>query len=204
MPVIDIAYPQLTYGSMDRTEMVIKENSLLNQTTMLSEYWDHYVLLNPHNNLKNQKKLREEKDVDHITVVMLGDSYEEENQLSIDEINSIALLNSSFKNELKRAKNIQNFSSVKFNQYFYYMSKKLSTLPIDNSAVELTSDESIKFTLSFEGDKLLMITKYLPNDDGDNLNGDITYSFFINRKLISSDVTKFETFTKNFKEYLTN
>ena len=111
MPVIDIAYPQLTYGSMDRTEMVIKENSLLNQTTMLSEYWDHYVLLNPHNNLKNQKKLREEKDVDHITVVMLGDSYEEENQLSIDEINSIALLNSSFKNELKRAKNIQNFSS---------------------------------------------------------------------------------------------
>jgi len=203
MPMlINIPSTQFTTGSMDRIEVLVKRN-LHDHTTMHNEYLAEYE------NCKEKSKVSRGmeilKESDH-QVTTLGDWDEQDNEfkLSDNEINSRVVLTSSYKNELKRVKKKQNLNSDKFNRYFSYMCKKLSSLPIQNSAVELISDDSIKITLSFLDEKVLMLRKYMVDGDRENNFNDITYSFFINRKLISADVTNFETFTKNFKEYITN
>jgi len=199
--LINIPSTQFT-GSMDRIEVSVKRN-LHDHTTMHNEYLAEYESCKEKSKVSTGMEILKESDHQ---VTTLGDWDEEDNEfkLSNNEINSRVVLTSSYKNELKRVKKKQNLNSDKFNRYFSYMCKKLSNLPIQNSAVELISDDSIKITLAFLDEKLLMLTKYMVDDDRENNFNDITYSFFINRKLISADVTNFETFTKNFKEYITN
>jgi len=203
MPMlINIPSTQFTTGSMDRIEVLVKRN-LHDHTTMHNEYLAEYESCKEKSKVSTGMEILKEPDNQ---VTRLGDWDEEDNEfkLSKNEINSRVILTSSYKNELKRVKK-QKLNPDQFNRYFSYMCKKLSNLPIENSAVELISDDSIKITLSFLDEKLLMLTKYkVDGDRENNFNDDITYSFFINRKLISADVTNFETFTKNFKEYITN
>lgn len=124
------------------------------------------------------------------------------NFLTPHEVDSMSMLNGSYKNEIKRLSR-KGFNSFEFSKdIFAFVSRKLYILPFQNCAVEINSDESMKFTLSFEADKLLMITKHKDPENMGIGRDEVIYSFFINRKLIASDVANLEVFTKNFKEYI--
>ncbi|WP_209332330.1 hypothetical protein [Lunatimonas salinarum] len=167
-----------------------------------NEYWD-IPAFNPYFSNPNLKKppVIEEK-INNIT--LLGNSYlgNNENALTDSEINSMSLLFGSYKREINRLRSKNYPLSKDIESMFSSVSKRLYKLPFEKCAVEINSDDSMKFTLSFSNDKLLMISKSSNFEDLGMSKDQVIYSFFINRKLISSDVTNLETFTKNFKGYL--
>lgn len=117
---------------------------------------------------------------------------------------SFELLTSSYKKELKKIKR-KDSSCDESNIYrmFSNMRDHLFRLPIVNCAIEINSNNFIKIFLSFSNDKLLMLTKqYIADDEQNDNTEDIIYSYFIDRKLIASDVTNFKEFIEKFKEYI--
>ncbi len=126
----------------------------------------------------------------------------DENNLSSQYVNNIAFLRSSFNRALNRIREIIPFSSLDMDNTFNTLSRSISTLPFENAAVEINSNNSIKITLQFNHDKILMLTKSLESDDSKNNQDVIFYSFFINRQLISSDETRTKSFIQGFKEYI--
>lgn len=182
----------------DIIQRILKDNS----TLMISEYLrcvneieSNNYDFDSVNSLFNKSEL----------IPTLNNLYENASdikQFSSNEINSFAILNFSYKKELKRLEKQSLVAENEIEKTFSHMRKYLSQLPIEHSAVEINSDETIKITLSFSNDKLLMLTKSI-RDNEEKSNGDeVMYSYFINRKLIASDVTNFQYFTKGFKEYI--
>lgn len=127
----------------------------------------------------------------------------QENTLSSAEVNSMSTLMGSYKRELVRANKIAPHLIAQARHTYGYVSKKLYKLPFQNCAVEINSDGTMKYSLLFSNDRVLMLTIEMNSDVARLRNKPTMYSFFINRKLIASDVTNLETFTKNFKEYIT-
>jgi len=170
--------------------------------TMRNNEYSQAILLQPlliQNTYKKYQTI--EKRVNDVTLINNWDITNQENSLSPSEVNSMSLLNGSYKKEILRTKKMSD-SFEQSRRTFSQVSRKLYKLPFQNCAVEINSDESMKFTLSFANDKLLMITRYNnPEKIGIDKN-QIMYSFFINRKLIASDVANLEVFTKNFKGYI--
>jgi len=126
----------------------------------------------------------------------------QENKLSSAEVNSMSMLIGSYKKEISRLKSKVPTQIEATGHIFSHVSRKLYKLPFQNCAVEVNSSDTMKFTLSFANDKLLMLTKHINPEKIGLAKDQIMYSFFINRKLIASDVANLEVFTKNFKGYI--
>lgn len=183
-------------------EIVTEIDSPYKLTMRKNEFKD-ISAFNPYFSNPNLKKARViEEKINNIT--LSGNSYfgNNENALTDFEINSMSLLLGSYKREISRLKSKNYPLSKVIENIFSAVSKKLYKLPFEKCAVEVNSDDSMKFTLSFSNDRLLMITKRSDFEDLGMSRDQVIYSFFINRKLISSDVTNLETFTKNFKGYI--
>lgn len=183
-------------------EIVTQLDSPYKLTMRKNEYMEVPVS-NPYFFNPNLKKARViEERINNTTLLGNSDLRYNENVLSDSEINSMSLLFGSYKREVSRLKN-KNYSISKISEnIFSSVSRRLYKLPFEKCAVEISSDESMKFTLSFSNDRLLMITKSNNFEDMGMARDQVIYSFFINRKLIASDVTNLETFTKNFKGYI--
>jgi hypothetical protein len=118
--------------------------------------------------------------------------------LKDEEIVRILSLNNSFSNERKRVANNNLTITNELNAKFEELRSLIFRLPFSNCAIEILQDQSLKLSLSFPNDKLLMLTKSSKLTS----NNEVLYSFFINRKLISSDITELHVFVKGFKEYI--
>lgn len=129
------------------------------------------------------------------------ESYEER-VLSNTEINSMMLMMASYKKEYERAQR-KNLLPEETQKTYSHISKYLYKLPFINCAIEINHKGSIKFTLVFENDKVLMFRNKVKESDIEISENEIFYSYFINKNLISSDIANLETFTKNFKGYIT-
>jgi len=77
---------------------------------------------------------------------------------------------------------------------------RLATLQFAGSAFEIVNDSKVKFTLIFENDKSLRITKAL-NADGD-FDNKIFYSYFEKKELVSANTNDLNVFIQGFGEYL--
>lgn len=143
-----------------------------------------------------------EKKNSEITFLGNWDVANQENKLSSIEVNSMSMLIGSYKKEIRRIKDRVPTLLESSAHVFSHVSRKLYKLPFQNCAVEINSDETIKFTLSFANDRLLMLTKHINADKVGLTKDQVMYSFFINRKLIASDVTNLEVFAKNFEGYV--
>lgn len=182
-------------------EQVTVMDSFHNLTMRNNEY-SQAIFLQPlliQNTYKKNQTI--EKRVNDVTLINNWDITNQENSLSPSEVNSMSLLNGSYKKEILRTKKMSD-AFEQSRRTFSQVSRKLYKLPFQNCAVEINSDESMKFTLSFANDKLLMITSYNNPEKIGIDKSQIMYSFFINRKLIASDVANLEVFTKNFKGYI--
>jgi len=180
----------------DNIEFTINADNLRNKTTMISEYTLYVDEL---------ERLLTPTDFNDIGIKIIENEVEVENEnnsLYANEINinSFALLNYSYKKEFKRVEKKYQPVENSIIKTFSHVRKYLSILPIERCAVEINSDNTIKVTLSFLDNKLLMLTKSI--NDEENHDDEVMYSYFINRKLIASDVANFKKFTEGFKEYI--
>ena len=73
----------------------------------------------------------------------------------------------------------------------------ISELNFNDIHLEITKSNLIRFSTVFGDNKILIISKDVSDNDTD-----IIYSYFINRKLIASDVSDISIFTQKFNEYL--
>jgi hypothetical protein len=78
----------------------------------------------------------------------------------------------------------------------------ISELQFEKGSIELSNSNSIKFTLLFSGDKMLMVTKPIEKMEDIEDSDAIVYSLFINRKPIMSDASNIFDFVERFKKYL--
>jgi len=124
-------------------------------------------------------------------------------RLSVLYQKNLKLLKTAFARESKKYHTYFEVPKERAEEIFDETSIKLSELPFEKATVELTQTNSLKFTLQFKGDKLLLITKTLkPVED---LNeSEIIFSFFIKRELILSNVSNISAFVDGFKEFLSN
>jgi hypothetical protein len=202
MPIV-AELPPMTQQYKPYAKAAIEHVSVFDSfhnVTMRNNEYMQFIILHPlliQNALKKEPAI--EKRVNDATFISNWDITNQENSLSPSEVNSMSLLNGSYKKEILRLKNKVSESS---GHIFSQVSRKLYKLPFQNCAVEINSDESMKFTLSFANDRLLMVTKYNKPEEMNIGKDQIMYSFFINRKLIASDVANLEVFTKNFKGYI--
>ena len=122
-------------------------------------------------------------------------------QFTYNELKNLNMLNTSLAKEVKR---IQGRASINKNAYklFTHLFNNLVALPIEKCAIEINKDNSIRITLAFAENKLLMVSRDIIEGEDYNFSDDILYSYFINSKLLASDVTNLQTFTEGFKKYL--
>jgi hypothetical protein len=98
----------------------------------------------------------------------------------------------------KMLRNSANLISEVSNKIFKYIAE----IDFETGTVEITNSNSIKFTLLFPDNRLLLITKSIFPEKFDFNSDEVIFSFFINRKLVASDVSEIPVLTKGFKEYL--
>jgi len=98
----------------------------------------------------------------------------------------------------KMLMNSANLISEVSNKIFKYIAE----IDFETGTVEITNSNSIKFTLLFPDNRLLLITKSIFPEKFDFNTDEVIFSFFINRKLVASDVSEIPVLTKGFKEYL--
>jgi hypothetical protein len=82
------------------------------------------------------------------------------------------------------------------------LKSNISQLKFSDIILEFLPNESIQYTLSFTGKKLLMIDQFLEPESKGLENNQIIFSFFISRKLIASNVVEASDFVKKFQEYI--
>lgn len=100
----------------------------------------------------------------------------------------------------------REFNSQNVDNMFLEVAKKIrndiAQLNFSDVIIEYLNNNSIQFTLSFPDKKLLMIDKFLYPKENDLSDEQVIYSYFINRKLISSNVVEISDFVKKFQEYI--
>lgn len=94
---------------------------------------------------------------------------------------------------LKQNKNLTDSTDKIFNLLCNYISE----LRFNDVHLEYTKSELLKITTIFNNNKMLIVSKDIKDSDTN-----IIYSYFIDRKLIASDVAEIKEFTGKFKEYL--
>jgi len=116
--------------------------------------------------------------------------------------NNLQHIKDSFSKELSLKKDSIKDSLSLITETFDRISKFISELNFEFGNVEIINSNKLKFTLLFPGKKLLLITKSIFPERIDFSSDEVIFSFFINRKLIASDVSEFPVLTKGFKKYL--
>jgi len=199
LPPMTQSYKPFTKAAI---EYVSPLDSFRNLTMRNSEYME--VIMLSLSAIQNTKKKESsiEKKMSDMTFLGNWNITNQENKLSSVEVNSMSMLIGSYKKEINRLKGKVPTQIEATGHIFSHVSRKLYKLPFQNCAVEVNSSDTMKFTLSFANEKLLMLTKHINPEKIGLAKDQIMYSFFINRKLIASDVANLEVFTKNFKGYI--
>lgn len=117
------------------------------------------------------------------------------------ETKLLQIRDSFSKEVLKKEELLKNKKEV-VNNTFRKVSKFLAELDFQEISIEITKSDSMKFNLLFPQNKLLLITKSLFPATFELNDDEVIFSFFINRKLVISDVSELSAFTDGFKKYL--
>jgi hypothetical protein len=109
------------------------------------------------------------------------------------------ILKTSFDKELmKFNKDYKDIAITTFNQ----TSPRISELQFKKGVLEVTQSQSIKYTLIFDSNLVLMLSKPFKELESVRKN-EIIFSVFRNKELILSNVSEISTFIEGFKKFLT-
>ncbi|NIG52511.1 hypothetical protein [Chitinophaga sp. Cy-1792] len=91
----------------------------------------------------------------------------------------------------------RNLDRKLFQNHFYKTAFKISELECSDATVEIAKNNSLKYTLLFPENKMLMISSSVNNE-----TDEIVFSYFINRELISTNAMELTGFIEGFKKFL--
>jgi hypothetical protein len=94
-----------------------------------------------------------------------------------------------------------NFAKPVIEMCFDSVVRELALLKYNHINLFINNSK-IKFTLTFDNNRILMINKSFELDSEDCNVNLISYSFFINKELIVSDIVEIRTLIDGFKKYL--
>jgi hypothetical protein len=117
--------------------------------------------------------------------------------LPIQVANNFKILKASFEKERRKS----SISEDIINNLFQQLAVKIAELPFEKSAVEITSSDSIKISMAFSDNLLLILSKPFETLE-DVSENDIIFSLFKNREMIASNVSKTTDFVEGFKRFL--
>jgi hypothetical protein len=93
-------------------------------------------------------------------------------------------------------------NNTNIDRVFYNVGNELSELPFEDIFIEIADQSRIKISLAFADKRLLIIDKYLDAESSGIGEESFVYTYFINRKMVASDVAEMQSFVKGFKKYL--
>jgi hypothetical protein len=146
------------------------------------------------NNLYENKITHKLNDV---TINKLND------KISKEKITNLILLKNSFLREMQIYNSKSEVISNNILSSFESISKKLYLLPFKECAVEIPNSGSIKFSLVFDNEKLLMLKTINEDDETVFSKNKVIYTYFIKKNYISSDIADIDDFIEKFHHYLT-
>lgn len=117
--------------------------------------------------------------------------------LPIKVAENFKTLSKSFQKE----KHKTSIPEDKINSLFKKLAVEISELPFEKAAVEITSSNSIKISMAFLDNLLLILSKPFETLE-DVSEKDIIFSLFKNREMIASNVSKTTDFVEGFKRFL--
>lgn len=119
-------------------------------------------------------------------------------QYQIDNFNCIS---SKIDNEFLKYSKYIDKSIVEAREQTNTVTKEIALMKFNQVSVELTPSNTIKFTLIFDDRKMLMITYPFGKMEGIP-NGNVLFSFFIDRKLIVSNTSNLSDLVTGINNYL--
>jgi hypothetical protein len=105
-----------------------------------------------------------------------------------------------FNNEIE-TKSDYLFNEVDAIEKFYAVANKIAMINFKNIIVELNPSNSVKFTMNFTGNTILMVTKSF-NEYPEIDNNNLVISIFESKKLIYSDIKNPEELVKGINRYI--
>jgi len=124
-----------------------------------------------------------------------------DNFLTDKQIENFALISNSLSVEIKHAEKAGLKLTPRIFNTFYLLRGLINDLPIEKCGIELMNDK-VKITITLPEQKMIMISKPT-NPGGKGYEPDeIMTSFFINKRMINSNVSKIKTFRKRFDEFI--
>lgn len=124
----------------------------------------------------------------------------ETNYLIQSQIENIVVISNTFNFEKERlAKKGVAISAKAFN-VFDTLKNLLNDLPIEKCGIELM-EEKVKVTVTLPDNKMIMVSKPIDAAKKGYDEDEIMTSFFLNKRMINSNVAKIETFKQSFDEF---
>lgn len=148
-----------------------------------------------------------EDDFSHIIYSKLNKSFSRKGKLYIFHgVDNIKIVESENFKKLNSKIHIEYDSLTEkkseFLEVAQSMSEELSQLNFSDVIIEFVNNEFIQFTFIFKDRKILIIDKFLSPKSKGLSNCQVFFSFFIERKLISSNVVEFSDFINKFQAYI--
>ena len=125
--------------------------------------------------------------------------YETHRSININNRN-LNRLEQFFNEELSKIENLESKKNIQ--DSFNTIKHSISELMFDDLAIEIVESDSIKFTLCFNDNKTLMITKSTEIKNEFNDENLIFFTLFVNNKRLVSDYSDLSTFINGFQKYL--
>ena len=169
----------------------------------------HCIELGSQNKESRQFKISDEKQILSRKYIDLLSSqylykfnrvYNNSKQTSLSSKN-LKLLNKIFNEQIKDYHPL-DFTEETVKNCFNNIANKVAELKFNYCNIFINNTNKIKFTLYFDEGKILMINKSFELVNELNLDNIITYSFFVDKELIVSDVVEIRTLIDGFKRYI--
>ena len=124
----------------------------------------------------------------------------ESNYLIQSKFENIVVISNTFNLEKERLAKKGIVISAKAINVFDTLKNLLNDLPIEKCGVELM-EEKVKVTVTLPDNKMIMVSKPMEAAKKGYDEDEIMASFFLNKRMINSNVSKIETFRESFDEF---
>lgn len=114
---------------------------------------------------------------------------------------NIKKLRASYEKEIQSRSSLHDLDKNDIYPIFKSVRVSIAELDFTKCSVEITSDAKVKFCLLFPDDKMLMVTKPVYPTDYELNDKQVFFSFFVNRKLVVSNVSELQELVDRFNDF---
>ena len=119
----------------------------------------------------------------------------------LNKNNKIDQLNISWQKEYDKYSHYIKANQINFQSNVQKLNQAISRIHYEDYEIELTPNNSVKYTLLLPDKKILMITKSFESYES-KAEKEIVFSIFENKKLILSDIKNLDEFVTGINRYI--